>query len=96
MIGNAPLCYRRPFSESNNLFFAALGVLNTSGRISKSATLAGVNGNRGGGDQWFLFNSSGLFDGGASVVFQFEDGSSANFRLQDCIISGTTHIFNSA
>jgi len=71
-------------------------VLNTSGRVSKSATLAGVNGNRGGGDQWFLFNSGGLFNGGASVVFRFEDGSLANFRLQDCIVGGSPHIFTSA
>ena len=92
--GNAPLCYRRPFSEANNQYYAVVGVLNTGGRDSQSATLAGVNARRDAGDQWFQFNSGGLFNGDAPLVVQFEDGSSANFRLQDCIVGGNVHIFS--
>lgn len=87
------MCYHQPGSDMNNLWYAALGVLNTGGRVSKSATLAGVNGRRSAGDHWFQFNSGGLFTGGASVVFQFEDGSSASFKLQDCINGGNVHTF---
>ncbi len=93
--GNAPVCYHRPGSDIGNLWYASLGVLNTGGRVSSSASLAGVNGKRSVDDHWFTFNSNGLFSGEASVVFKFEDDSSVSFKLQDCINGGSVKTFTS-
>ena len=89
------MCYHQPCSDIGNLWYASLEVLNTGGKVSSSATLAGVNGKRNVGDHWFTFNSNGLFSGEASVVFKFEDDSSVSFKLQDCINGGSVKTFTS-
>ncbi len=96
--GNAPVCYYRPNSNSNDEFFAILGVLNTGGRISKSARCSGVSGVRKN-DGWFEFDGSRSpvgrppFSKNAQVVFVFEDGTSSSFSLSECRIGGQVQIF---
>ena len=93
--GRNPLCFHRPESDIGNLHYAAIGVLNTDGRISQLATLAGLQSRpRSNSDAWFQFNSpQGLFNSEAPVVFYFEDGTTATFQLKDCAHGGTGHIF---
>lgn len=93
--GSGPVCYHRPNSDIGNAYFVALGVLNTSGKISASASIGGVSGSRGN-DGWFLFYGDGstLFTDDASVVFKYEDGSSSSFKIGECKNGGQTQIFS--
>lgn len=92
--GNAPVCYYRPNSETTNDYFAILGVLNTGGRISTSASVSGISGIRNN-DGWFEFNGSGnpALNKNAQVTFIYEGGTSSTFRLSDCRTGGQTQIF---
>lgn len=92
--GSGPLCFHRPNSDSGNAYYVILGVHNTGGKITASATLAGVQGTRGN-DGWFMFNANGqpLFTDSATVQFTFEDGSSASFTVGSCQNGGQVNIF---
>ena len=94
MRGGSPLCFYRPNSETNNNYYAILGVHNTGGRVSASASVSGISGRRNN-DGWFEFNGSGqpLLTKEATVVFNFEDGSNASFKLRDCQSGGQVQIF---
>ena len=90
-----PVCYRRPGSESNNRYWVAVGVLNKGARIASNAVLAGRVGVRNN-DNWFMFDSRGqpLFGADATVIFNFEDGSSSvSFRLSECRWVASAQIF---
>lgn len=94
MHGGPNQCYHRPNSDLNNAYYTIVGLMNTNGRVTRSATISGVQGNRGN-DGWFMFNSGGrpLFNGGATVEFTFEDGGRVNKRLSECKNGGNTQIF---
>lgn len=92
----SPVCYHRPDSDIGNKYFVMVGVLNTSGRIPKSATINGRPSTRQNNDAWFVFSSGGqpLFDDSATVSFTFEDGGHVQFKLSDCKNGGkTVHVF---
>ena len=92
MQGASPLCFYRPNSETNNRYYASLGVFNTNGRIPSSATLGNIQGQKDSGDSYFTF-SGGPTSTGATAKFVFEDGTSASFPLTSCGSGGSTHIF---
>ncbi len=94
IVGSAPVCYYRPNSEFNNNYYAILGVFNTGGRVSASATVAGVTGRRNN-DGWFEFNGSGqpIMNKQAQVVFRYENGQTSSFQLSECKNGGQPHIF---
>lgn len=85
------VCYHRP-NDGGSEYFTMLGVLNTGGRIPKSATINGRPSTRQNNDAWFVFSSGGqrLFIGSAIVRFTFEDGGSVQFRLSECKSGGMT------
>ncbi|XP_055304066.1 uncharacterized protein LOC129569341 [Sitodiplosis mosellana] len=80
------VCYHRPDSDIGNEYFVMVGVLNTNGRIPKSADIDGRPITRQNNDAWFVFSSGGkpLFHDSAVVKFTFEDGGSVKFKLSDC------------
>lgn len=82
---NGMQCYHRPNSDIGNEWFVMLGVMNTEGRISARAEVAGVQGTRAN-DHWFSFSGNGqpLFKNDAVITFFFEDGSSQQFKIGDC------------
>lgn len=85
------VCYHRPNSDIGNKYFVMIGVLNTGGRIPKTATINGRQPTRQNNDAWFVFSSGGkpLFDDSAKVTFTFEDGSHKSFKLSECKNGGT-------
>lgn len=93
--GSGPICYHRPNSDIGNAYYVILSVLNTSGRLPSSGTIAGISGTRGD-DDWFIFNSNGqnLFTDDATVVFTYEDGSSDSFKIGECLNGGQPQIFS--
>lgn len=92
---SGPVCYHRPNSDIGNHYSTTVGVLNTSGKITSSASIAGISGQRGN-DAWFQFDSAGqdLFGDDATVTFTYEDGSTQEFTLGDCKEGGQTQIFS--
>ncbi|XP_055304078.1 uncharacterized protein LOC129569349 [Sitodiplosis mosellana] len=88
------VCYHRPNSDIGNKYFTIVGMLNTSGRITRSANIDGVEGTRGN-DGWFIFNSGGrpLFEDWATLTFIFEDGGSVQRKLSECRNGRNTQIF---
>lgn len=92
--GKSMVCYHRPNSEIGKKYSVIVGILNTNGRISKSATIRGIKGVRHN-DGWFMFNSGGkpLFDSSATVTFTFENGGNVQIKLGDCKKGGSTQIF---
>lgn len=91
---NGMQCYHRPQSDIGNDWFVMLGVMNTGGRISASAKLAGIKGTRAD-DHWFSFTSGGkdLFHDSSVVTFTFEDGGSQQFKMSDCKRGDPIHVF---
>lgn len=92
--GSNMQCFHRPNSDIGSPYYVILGVLNTNGKITKSAKLAGVTATRGN-DDWFIFNSSGQknFTDNAIAIFTFEDGSTQQFTVGNCKNGGQTKIF---
>lgn len=88
------ICYFEPKSNAKSKYFIVLGLLNTKGRITKSATVDGIDGTPHN-DGWFMFNSLGkpLFVSSANVTFNFEDGGSVQKKLSDCRDAKTVQIF---
>lgn len=87
------VCFYRPNSPTDNAYYASLGVINTSGRIVRSAKANGIEGKFQFGSQWLDFNGSGL-QGRVPVIFTFEDGSTAEFTLDQCRPGGNVHIWH--
>ena len=95
MVGDQPRCFHRTGSATDQ-YSRILGVMNTNGRVSYAATLAGKTGRPSNG-HWFEFNADGqqnLFIGDAEVVFMFESGEQIPFKLSQCEAPGGVHIFS--
>lgn len=92
---NAPICFFRPTSGSQ-AYYTSLGVFNTGGRIVQRAVAAGVNGIFQSGSGYFDFDGQGSpkFVDTATVVFYFEDNSSASFQLKDCRNNRNVYIWS--
>ncbi|KAI8916715.1 hypothetical protein DFJ77DRAFT_351259 [Powellomyces hirtus] len=93
MKGSGTICYNRP-NTPGSAYYKNLGVMNTGGEITASATLAGVAGRRSNG-AWFDFNSGGrdLFKNSEVVTFTYESGKKVSFKLSECRQSSGVQIF---
>jgi hypothetical protein len=91
---SGPVCFHRTGSSTDE-YSRILGIMNTEGEISASATLAGKTGTRFNGN-WFEFNAGGskLFVPSAEVVFTYESGNTAKFMLSECKDLGPVKIFS--
>ncbi|KAI8807034.1 hypothetical protein BJ742DRAFT_854659 [Cladochytrium replicatum] len=86
------VCYYRPGSEFNNEYYKLLSVLNTGGRILKSATAGGATGALSSGN-WYAFSKS-KFAATDQVVFTYTDGSRSVFTLSSCVKPSGVQIFS--
>ncbi|KAJ3132928.1 hypothetical protein HK100_004842 [Physocladia obscura] len=83
-----PICFYGPESEFGNQYYKLLRVLNASGRLVVSASLAGVPGSLSSGN-WYQFQSAGSpFSDFNTVVFSYLDGSQSSFTLDQLFKKG--------
>ena len=79
---NGPRCYYAT-GEINNAYYHNVGLLNTGGRIVKSATLKGATGAHRGANPYYAFDVVAYGDD--QVTFYYEDGGSHTVYLRDCV-----------
>lgn len=78
---DGPVCYHAS-GEVNNEWYRNVGLLNTRGKIVKSAKLNGIDGSHRGENPYYAFN--GRSSANDVVTFYFEDGSSHSVRISEC------------
>jgi len=82
LTSSAPKCYFAD-GETTNQYYRSVGLLNTGGKIVKSATFNGVNGANNGQDFYYNFNVFGTSKD--QVNFYFQDGSSYSVAIGNCL-----------
>ena len=80
---NEPRCFYKPGTGNDNSYYRNVGLLNTNGRIVRSATIDQRLGEHRGDNPYFAFNF-GSIDVNKQVIFTFEDGTTHSVLLRDC------------
>merc|ERR1712048_526861 len=86
-----------PMSSGSVQCFASVGVFNTGGRLSASATLNGHGGTFNGDSAYFDFNGYvGPHEGSSTpLVVTFTDGTSVSVPYGSCAWVGQAYIWSS-
>ena len=85
---NSASCLICPGSNINSHYFICISLTNLHGRVPTSAILSGIQGNKhnSNNDSQFSFDALGkpIFNLASTALFNFDDNSSATFKLRDC------------
>jgi len=88
---NSPKCYHAT-TETQNLYYRSVGLLNTGGKIVTKAVYKGINGVNNGGDFYYTFNGYGT--NSDQVTFFFQDGTTYSVPLSNCLDNSNYQIWS--